>query len=87
MFDDLAPLRELTGLVELLEHYAELEQGNRHAWHNRSGEQDPRTLSRLYGELIAGGWLEQNTGQTSGGCYRITPAGLRVLRELAEVEE
>jgi hypothetical protein len=86
MFDELDPLREMSGLAGLLQHYADLAQPDRHIWQDRRSEHpthDRRTLTRLHGELIAGGWVEQNTGQTVGGCYRVTPAGLRALRELA----
>ena len=45
-----------------------------------------RQLARLHGELLAYGWLEQNTGLTpvlrrgeAPACYRITAAGLRAL--------
>ena len=34
----------------------------------------------LHGELIAFGWVEQNTGQVPS-CYRITLAGLRAIRQ------
>jgi hypothetical protein len=42
---------------------------------------------RLHGELLAYGWLEQNTGVVSASsgappaCYRVTAVGLRALRE------
>jgi hypothetical protein len=57
---------------------------------------EPRQLSALHGELIAFGWIEQNTGQailrqdgTLSACYRITLHGLRESRRFqgAEVEE
>jgi hypothetical protein len=95
MFDELESLREMVGLLELLQHYAVLAEPDRQAWQDRLCEHpqhNPRTLTRLHGELIAGGWIEQNTGHTIAGrsgvpaCYRITPAGLRALRELAETE-
>ena len=42
----------------------------------------------LHGQLLARGWLEQNTGATPvprpgavAACYRVTAAGLRALRQ------
>lgn len=44
-------------------------------------------LVKLHGELIAYGWVEQNTGVTTilkpgvaACCYRVTAAGKRALR-------
>ena len=46
-------------------------------------------LTRLYGELLAHGWIEQNTGDTPvlepgrfACCYRITSAGQKAFREV-----
>jgi hypothetical protein len=53
---------------------------------------EPRALVRLHGELLAYGWLEQNTGAVSASrgappaCYRVTAAGLRALKESQSVE-
>ena len=53
---------------------------------------EPKELSRLYGELIAFEWIEQNTGQASvkdgviSNCYRITLNGLREFRKFNGVE-
>ena len=51
----------------------------------------PRELVKWHGELIAYGWVEQNTGVVPGvkvgavlGCYRITPAGVRALKQARE---
>jgi len=51
-----------------------------------------KELSRLHGELIAQGWIEQNTGVTVvlkpgvvSACYRVTTAGQRALKR-ARVE-
>ena len=48
---------------------------------------EPRELVRLHGELLAHGWVEQNTGAslaqrpgTVPACYRVTAAGVRALR-------
>lgn len=90
MFDDDDPLGQTPGLLDLLRHYGRLARPDRHAWQDRlleHPEHDARGLTRLHGELLAAGWLEQNTGHTVPGrpgvaaCYRVTPAGLRALRE------
>jgi hypothetical protein len=46
-------------------------------------------MTRLHGELIAHGWVEQNTGLTpllrkgeAPACYRVTTAGLRALKQV-----
>ncbi len=91
MLDDHELLQETPGLLDLLRHYAELAQPDRQAWHDRlmsHDRHDPRGLTRLHGDLLAGGWIEQNTGHTVTGrggvaaCYRITSAGLRILHEI-----
>jgi hypothetical protein len=94
MFDELSPLREWSVLSDLLAHYARLSAPDRQAWHDRKGQDEgcpPRQMARLHGELIANGWLEQNTGVLSAsrlneapGCYRITRAGLKALERLAD---
>jgi len=50
---------------------------------------EPPALSKLHGELIAFGWIEQNTGNVPvlragavPGCYRATSAGLRAIKQL-----
>jgi hypothetical protein len=96
MFNELERLRDVPELCELLTHYAEAAAPDRQAWQDRRaelGELGQRELVRLHGELLAYGWLEQNTGATpvleSGAarqCYRVTPAGLRALKQ-ARAEE
>jgi len=94
MFDETEELDESTPLFHLLRHYAELGVANREAWQDRVmtlDELGPRELSRLHGELIARGWVEQNTGATpvvkpgiAASCYRITTHGLRAYRKARE---
>jgi hypothetical protein len=94
MFNELERLRDVPELGELLAHYAEA--ADRQAWQDRRAELGalgPRDLVRLHGELLAYGWLEQNTGATpvpqagaARQCYRVTPAGLRALKQ-ARAEE
>jgi hypothetical protein len=92
MFDEMDRLRSMKGLSGLLAHYAELAAPDRLVWQDRVQEQEgveARELVRLHGELLACGWLEQNTGATPvlrrgavPSCYRITPAGVRALKQL-----
>jgi hypothetical protein len=91
MFDELERLCAGKELFGLLSHYAGLAAADREAWQDRLAEMagvGPRELVRLHGELLAYGWLEQNTGVTPAvergavpRCYRITRAGLRALAE------
>jgi hypothetical protein len=91
MFDEMERLRQVSGLCALLERYGSLAKPDRHAWQDRVTELDglaARDLVRLHGELLAYGWVEQNTGQAQDvrrgaapACYRITPAGLRALKQ------
>ena len=102
MFDELERLRSEKELFILLQHYQRVGVADRQAWQDRVVELEsvePRQLVKLHGELLAYGWLEQNTGLTSpplsspklagnkGGsgaaanCYRITPAGIRALKQ------
>ena len=84
-------LREGEALARLLTHYADLGAADREAWQDRRMDlegAEPRDLVRLHGQLIACGWLEQNTGATPmlkagvvAACYRVTAAGLRALRQ------
>src|ERR1700733_547358 len=65
-----------------LAHYARLGEASLENWQDRLMQMDGVTaaeLSKLHGELIAFGWIEQNTGQVSTlkpgavpSCYRIT---------------
>ena len=84
-------LRQSEALGRLLTHYADLGAADREAWQDRRMDlegAEPRELVRLHGQLIACGWVEQNTGATAvlkpgvvAACYRVTAAGLRALRQ------
>ncbi len=85
MFDEADPLDDPV-LAHLLQRYAEPAAVDRETWHNRVAEVEgltARELSRLHGELIAQGWIEQNTGVTPA-CYRVTLQGLRAFRKATE---
>src|SRR5947209_2970936 len=94
MFDDLQRLRDGAELFALLTHYAELAAPDRQAWQDRRMSLDgcdDRQLVRLHGELIASGWLEQNTGAVPQpragavpGCYRVTREGVRALKDVVK---
>jgi hypothetical protein len=84
MLDDVDRLRHNAHLLQLLAHYAHLGEIDRETWQNRLMEMadvERPGLVKLHGELIAFGWVEQNTGQVPT-CYRITPAGLRAMRKV-----
>lgn len=91
MFDEIEFLDSDPDLEGLLFHYAQLGLSDRQVWQDRKmqhAECTDRNLSRLHGQLIAFGWLEQNTGNLSrldpgnvAGCYRVTPQGLRLFKE------
>jgi hypothetical protein len=101
MFDDLQPLLDNQLLLKLLAHYAEAAGEDREAWQDRVMEMDgarPEDLVRWHGLLLAGEWIEQNTGVTPvlqrgavRSCYRVTRAGRRALEgsrvERTEAEE
>ena len=84
-------LRESEALARLRTHYADLRAPDREAWQDRRmglAGAEPRELVWLHGQLIARGWVEQNTGATAvlkpgvvAACYRVTAAGLRALRQ------
>ena len=60
-------LRQSEALGRLLTHYADLGAADREAWQDRRMALEgveSRELVRLHGQLIACGWLEQNTGAT-----------------------
>ncbi len=66
MLDELDYLHNNPHLLELLTHYANLGQADRETWHPRlmAMEQvEPPEMAKLHGQLIAFGWVEQNTGQ------------------------
>jgi hypothetical protein len=96
MFDELERLRDVKELFALLQHYQQAGEADRQAWQDRLAELEgvePRQLVKLHGELLAYGWLEQNTGLTTvlregaaANCYRITPAGLRALKQVRAQE-
>jgi hypothetical protein len=89
--NELERLRDEQGLCDLLRHYAELGKLDRQVWQDRVLEVEgvpARELVRWHGELIAQGWIEQNTGFTpilrkgeAPGCYRVTASGLRALKQ------
>src|SRR4051812_38271234 len=91
MFDELERLRDGKELFALLSHYQQRGEADRQVWQDRLTEMEgvaPRELVKLHGELLAYGWLEQNTGLTpvlrpgaAASCYRITPAGIRALKQ------
>jgi hypothetical protein len=90
MFDDLERLREAEALFRLLAHYAGNVGEDREAWQDRLMALEgveARALIRLHGELLAYGWIEQNSGLTPmhkpgtvACCYRPTAAGLRAFK-------
>ena len=92
MLDEMDRLREVGDLYDLLEHYAALGAPDRQVWQDRRMPTDgaePGRLTKLHGELVAFGWLEQNMGLTpllrpvsAPACYRITPAGVRALKQV-----
>jgi hypothetical protein len=87
MFDELERLRDTATLQELLGHYAQAGAVDRERWQDRRMQVtgvEAKELTTLHGELLAYGWVEQNTGHTASAqagvvacCYRVTPAGLR----------
>jgi hypothetical protein len=92
MVDELERLRTVERLCDLLRYYAALAKPERSAWQDRLSElagASPRELVQHHGELLAYGWLEQNTGVTpilragtAPACYRVTAAGFRALKNL-----
>jgi len=96
MFDELERLRDVKELFGLLHFYQQASESDREAWQDRLAEMEgvePRMLVKLHGELLAYGWLEQNTGLTpvlragaAASCYRITSAGIRALKQVRKLE-
>jgi hypothetical protein len=92
MLDEMDRLRVEKALYALLSHYAALGAQDRQVWQDRFLEMEgveTRQLVRLHGELLAYGWLEQNTGLTpvlrrgeAPACYRVATAGLRALKQV-----
>ncbi len=92
MFNELVLLRDNPSLFAVLSHYAALAGPDRQAWQDRRMQQEGcegREMTRIHGELIAYGWVEQNTGMTpvlrkgeAPACYRVTSAGLRALKQV-----
>jgi hypothetical protein len=92
MFDDLDRLRGNARLLRLLDHYAQPALTNPEAWQDRLMSLDgaePGPMVKLHGELLAFGWIEQNSGYTFNqpgvvaACYRITNAGLKALKKIS----
>ena len=90
--DEMQHLRDNHSLRQLLTCYTAPEAADTEGWHDRvmalEGVKPPE-LTTLHGELLAFGWIEQNTGArvavragTVPRCYRSTPAGRRALREV-----
>jgi hypothetical protein len=90
MIDDLATLRRHGALYRLLDHRVQQTAPDREAWQDRLMELegvDAKELVNRHGQLIAFGWIEQNTGHAPPSrpgavaqCYQLTSAGLRALR-------
>jgi hypothetical protein len=96
MSDEIDRLSEKASLLQLLSHYAELGAPNRETWQDRlmslEGVEPPE-MTKLHGELLAFAWIEQNTGNCPGirtgtipGCYRVTLAGLRAIKQVQSPE-
>lgn len=96
MFDEMERLRDVKELAALLRHYQQVGEADREVWQDRLDELDgveARQLVKLHGELLAYGWLEQNTGLTpvlrlgtAASCYRITSGGIRALKQVRMME-
>jgi len=95
MIDELDLFRNDEALQRLLGHYAEVGVAQPDAWQDRVMHLDgvePKDLTRLHGQLIAFGWVDQNTGQTPvlkpgvvAYCYRASRDGLRLLKQVCGV--
>jgi hypothetical protein len=91
LFDEMDRLAECRPLFDLLLHYALRGCDEREVWQDRVAEAegiDSRQLIKLHGELLAYGWIEQNTGMTpvlkhglAPLCYRVTATGLRAWKQ------
>ena len=90
MFEEMERLTQDGNLYQLLGHYAIPGSDNRETWHDRImelGDLSPMDLVHFHGELIAYGWIEQNSGVVPvlrpgavPDCYRVTVAGLRAFK-------
>lgn len=93
--DDLDLLCQTPGLLELLEAYV-AQAADRDAWLDRVmqlGDRPHAEVVRLHGWLLAQGWLDQNTGDTSvlkpqtvACCYRVTLDGFRIVRRARQTQ-
>lgn len=94
MSEDVELLIENPPLLSLLTHYADAAGEDRETWLDRIMTLEaakPEELVRMHGLLLAGDWLEQNTGMTPvlrregvPCCYRLTSNGRRALRRVKE---
>jgi hypothetical protein len=81
--DELACLRNNANLSTLLSHYAVAAEDHFEVWYDRLMHLDgvePPQMAKLHGQLIAFGWVEQNTG-TVPARYRITLDGWRAIKQ------
>jgi hypothetical protein len=88
MSDELDLLARDAHLLALLRHYAPADHADRLRWHDRCtdlADLGPRDLTRLHGALLTHDWVELNPGAV-GGCYRLTAAGRRALKQAAELQ-
>lgn len=91
MYNELERLRDSAPLQLLLGHYAEPGAAAPGEWQDRAVDLpgvEPRLLSRLHGQLLAHGWVEQDTYQPTSPeaqphrtRYRITEAGLQASKQ------
>jgi len=92
MYNELERLRDNPPLQLLLGNYAEPGVAAPGEWQDRAAQLpgiESRLLSRLHGELIAHGWVEQDTYHPSSPPaqpfrtrYRITEAGLQASKQV-----
>jgi len=91
LFDEMDRLAECRPLFDLLAHYTQNGSDDREVWQDRVTELEgieSLQLIKLHGELLAYGWIEQNTGMTPvlkhglvPHCYRITAAGFKAWKQ------
>ena len=89
MLDEMQHLRNQPALYQLLEYYVGGNETDREVWLDRLMHVngiDARTLVEMHGQLLAFGFLEQNTGVVMAllrgacpQCYRSTPVGRRAF--------